>query len=147
MTLGLDYLLVACSNNNPGHGWHRMTSSQEEFRTWVNAKINFENTFSLYSQGKRLVEDVQSIQTSSNNAPKVKKSHNTSDYEKKELGASLNNSLSESAFLKGCCSFMFIEELFADTFHVKSKSLVSSLQQDFPELPIHLEPSRNETFG
>lgn len=147
MTLGLDYLLVACSNNKPGHGWYRMkTSPQEEFWTWVNGKINFENTFSLYSQGTKLVKDVQSIQSSSKDGPKIKKSHNTSDNEKKELGNLLNNSLSEFPFVKDCYSFLFIKEPCADTFHVKSKSLVPSLQEVFPMLPIHLEPSRNETF-
>ncbi len=97
MTLGLDYILLACSNNTPGNGWHRITTSQEQFRTWLNKKNDFENTFSLYCQGKRLVEDVQSVgPSSSRGPPKVKRSDNTSDNEKKKLGALLNDSLGES---------------------------------------------------
>ena len=99
MTLGLDYLLLTCSNNTSGQGWTRITTSQEQYQTWLNQKINFEQTFLLYCQGKRLVEDVQSVGTSSSGGPlKVKRSDNTSDDKKKKLGALLNESLSEYAF-------------------------------------------------
>ena len=99
MKLGLDYLLLTCSNNTSGQGWTRITTSQEQYQTWLNQKINFEQRFLLYCQGKRLVEDVQSVGTSSSGGPpKVKRSDNTSDNKKKKLGALLNESLSEYAF-------------------------------------------------
>lgn len=96
MTLGMDYLLIGCSNHKPGEGWTQLCCSQPEFRGWLNVQVDFERCFAMYHQGQKIVKDVRQSDATARRSANTKKSDNASDKEKKKLGHLLNESLSKS---------------------------------------------------
>ena len=96
MTLGMEYLVISCSNQKPGEGWNKICCSQPEFLGWLNVLVDFARCFTMYQQGQKIVKDVQRIDAAASRSSKSKKSDNASDKDKKKLGHLLNESLSKS---------------------------------------------------
>ena len=94
MTLGMDFLLIGCSNHQPGQGWTQLCCSQPEFQGWLNVQVDFERCFAMYHRGQKIVKDVRQTDATSRRSSTAKKSDNASDKEKKELGHLLNKSFS-----------------------------------------------------
>ncbi|EGG03380.1 uncharacterized protein MELLADRAFT_90088 [Melampsora larici-populina 98AG31] len=55
--LGMDYYIIACSNNG-GEGWCREHSSNEDIVRWVGEKAQLPRVFQLYCQHGSLFEDI-----------------------------------------------------------------------------------------
>ena len=89
----MDYLIIACSKNSTGQAWTKVSCSQEPFRNWVNRRLNFEHSFGMFCQGRKLVEEVKEVGPSAKGSQKRRE--NSSDAEKMILGRKLNDSLSE----------------------------------------------------
>ncbi|KAH9810726.1 hypothetical protein DFH28DRAFT_902395 [Melampsora americana] len=99
--VGLDYYIIACSNNTAGGGWCREYTSRDEMLTWVSAKAQLQYVFPLYCQNGRTYEEIKAVVASNAAWNKTaaatthKVSNNQSDKDKKDLGGKLNGLLSQ----------------------------------------------------
>ncbi|EGF98297.1 uncharacterized protein MELLADRAFT_96035 [Melampsora larici-populina 98AG31] len=91
--LGMDYYIIACSNNG-GVGWCREHSSPEDIVRWVGDKAQLPRVFQLYCQHGSLFEDIQAVSAKTGGLPAQQASNNQSDIDKRELGGMLNELVS-----------------------------------------------------
>ncbi|EGF99345.1 uncharacterized protein MELLADRAFT_94695 [Melampsora larici-populina 98AG31] len=89
--LGIDYYIIACSNNTGGEGWCREHSSQEEIVQWVSDRAQLQHVFPVYCQHGSIVEKVQAVASPKNGTlPAKRPSNNQSYIDKRNLGGQLN---------------------------------------------------------
>ncbi|EGG10387.1 uncharacterized protein MELLADRAFT_94388 [Melampsora larici-populina 98AG31] len=89
--LGIDYYVIACSNNTGGEGWCREHSSREEIVQWVSDRAQLQHVFPIYCQHGSIVEKVQAVASAKNGTlPEKRPSNNQSDIDKRNLGGQLN---------------------------------------------------------
>lgn len=98
--LGMDYYVIACSNNILGEGWCQEFTSRDEISEYLSAKAHLQRLFPIYCQSQSSIEEIRATIAAANpNIPK-KVTNNQSDVDKKVLGGKLNNML--STLDKGC---------------------------------------------
>ncbi|KAH9808750.1 hypothetical protein DFH28DRAFT_1087283 [Melampsora americana] len=92
--VGLDYYIIACSNNASGDGWCREYTTRDEMSQWLSAKAQFQHIFPLYCQNGSTFEEIKAIANNGNAPmPRAKVSNNQSDIDKKILTMKLNEML------------------------------------------------------
>ena len=126
----MDYLIIGCSKNSTGQGWTKTVCSQEPFLKWINRKLNFEQSFGMFAQARKLMEDIQEVGPSSQGSSK-KRRENPSDVDKMNLGRKLNDALGE--FLRQRGFFRSSARKLTDSLHNQSKSLVNFHRKGFLE--------------
>lgn len=87
---GMDYYLIACSNNGSGDGWCHEFTTRDELSQWVEDKAQLQTIFPIYCQHGSTFANIQGVVAAKKLAESQKTSNNQSDKDKKELRAKLN---------------------------------------------------------
>ncbi|EGG10270.1 uncharacterized protein MELLADRAFT_94567 [Melampsora larici-populina 98AG31] len=90
---GMDYYIIACSNNNTGEGWCREYTSRDEISQWVKTKAQMQHVFPLYCQHESTIEEIKANAAANSTSAKSKRPKNQSDMDKAELVGLLNQLL------------------------------------------------------
>ncbi|KAH9810784.1 hypothetical protein DFH28DRAFT_902084 [Melampsora americana] len=87
---GIDYYLIACSNNGSGDGWCREYTTRDELSQWVESKAQLQTIFPLYCQHGSTFTEIQAVVAANKVSKSQNTSNNQSDKDKKDLRAKLN---------------------------------------------------------
>ncbi|KAH9809790.1 hypothetical protein DFH28DRAFT_904006 [Melampsora americana] len=91
--MGIDYYLIACSNNNTGGGWCHEFTTRDEISRWVESRAQLQRVFPLYCQNGEILDEIKLVSTQSKASEPQKLSNNRSDADKKTLGTHLSDTL------------------------------------------------------
>ncbi|KAH9820211.1 hypothetical protein DFH28DRAFT_1122041 [Melampsora americana] len=91
--MGVDYYLIACSNNNTGGGWCQEFTTRDEISKWVQSRAQLQRVFPLYCQNGEILDEIKAVAAQNQPFGTQNVSNNRADIDKKTLGGKLSEML------------------------------------------------------